>query len=495
MAVDASRSAAPSQRAAVTVGWREWLGRNGLLVLLVGGYTGLLLAVARLLVSTDSWYALVSGRAIAQHGVPSHNTLTVWAHGARWIDQQWLAQLAFYGLARAGGIRLAVLVHILLLAAAFAAAIVVARRRGADARSVAIVSAIALLPLVLSSAQLRTQSFAYVLFVAVLAILGRPGAVRWPTLLVLLALLALWGNLHGSAVLGAGLVSLRGIADVITQLRARGRRRQLGWLVVLLPWPALLLTPYFLSTALYYRETIFNPTLSHYLAQWEPSTFSPVSLPFFVLAGGFVWLLGRAGGAYNNFEKAAGLLLVAFALLAVRNWVWLSLFAVAMYPRALDHIRAARRAPIEARLNRMLGITGIGLVLVASVSVIMRSQAWFTHSFPAPAARVVADLARAHPRARVWATAKWGDWLLWEDPGLEGRVAYDARVELLTGAQVKRMAIFSATALLVPQVSKSYDIVVVAKTTDPDAYRALRARTVAYDDGNILVSSDLKPAG
>ena len=82
---------------------------------------------------------------------------------------------------------------------------------------------------------------------------------------------------------------------------------------------------------------------------------------------------------------------------------------------------------------------------------------------------------------------------MWRDPKLEGRVAFDARVELLSAAQVKRMAVFSATALLVPQVRKHYGIIVVSKKTDPDAYRLLRREgPVAYDDGNVLVVSRWK---
>ena len=55
--------------------------------------------------------ALLSGRVVAQHGLPSHDTLTVWAHGRTWVDQQWLAQLALYGLERLGGLPLVLLVH------------------------------------------------------------------------------------------------------------------------------------------------------------------------------------------------------------------------------------------------------------------------------------------------------------------------------------------------------------------------------------------------
>jgi hypothetical protein len=476
-------------------GRKSWLGREGVLVLLVCGYAALLLTFAQRLVSTDSWFALVAGRLIARDGLPSHNTLTLWAHGKTWVDQQWLAQLGIYELERAGGIRLAVAVHVLLVAGAFAGAVALARVRGAEPKSVALVAPVALLPLALSSAQLRTQTFAYVLFVVVIALLTTPGSIGWRRLALLLGILALWANVHGSVVLAAALVSLRGIVDVFGGLRSGRPLRRLGWLGAALPWPCLLLTPYLLGTPHYYAQTVLNPALSRYLAQWQPSTFSIVSLPLFALALGFLWLLGRGGSAFSRFEKLAGLLLVAFALLAVRNWVWLSLFAVAFYPKAIDSIRVATRAPLEARLNRIFGVAGLALAALASVLVFAHPQSWFTRDFPPPAARTVAALAAAHPGAHVWATTQWADWLLWEDPGLEGRMAFDARVELLTAAQVKRLVVFSATTLLIPQVRRRYDILVVSRTNEPDVFRTLRRQgPVVYDNGDLLVVSSLKSA-
>ncbi len=483
-----SAAAAPSAAARLS----SWLDREGLLVLVVAGFAGVTAALAKVLVATDTWYALVSGRLIAKHGVPFHNHLTIWAHGARWVDQQWLAQLGLYGLDRAGGIRLAVVVHVLLVAAAFTAMVILARRSGADPRSIALVSVVALLPLALSTAQLRTQTFAYPLFAAVLVLLARPGPTTWRRLLALLAIIVLWANLHGSVVLAAILVSLRGCCELASGLRSGKGPRQFAWLVALLPWPALLATPYLWSTGHYYRETIFNPTLSAYLWQWKPTTLSPLSLPLFVLALGFLWLVGRAAPAYTRFEKLAGLILVALALLAVRNWTWLALFAVAFYPKGLDYLRGERR-PLETPLNRVLAALGILFAVAVSSATLGRAQSWFTSAFPDRGARVVSDLARSHPKARIWATAEWGDWLMWSHPKLQGRLAFDARVELLSSPQVKKMAVFSATNLLVPQVRKHYGIIVVSKNNDPDAYRLLRREgPVAYDDGNVLVVSRWK---
>jgi hypothetical protein len=169
------------------------------------------------------------------------------------------------------------------------------------------------------------------------------------------------------------------------------------------------------------------------------------------------------------------------------------LFAVAFFPRGLDHLRAERRRPLETPLNRVLAALGVLFAVVASTATLGRAQAWFTNSFPDRAAQVVANLARSHRNAKIWATAEWGDWLMWKDPRLQGRVAFDARVELLSKAQVKRMAVFSATGLLVPQVRKRYGIIVVSKNNDPNAYYLLRrSGSVVYNDGNVLIVSRWK---
>ena len=57
-----------------------------------------LLALLPSEMSPEGWYAFLGGDVIVHHGLPSHDTLTVWGHGRRWVDQQWLAQLAYYGL-------------------------------------------------------------------------------------------------------------------------------------------------------------------------------------------------------------------------------------------------------------------------------------------------------------------------------------------------------------------------------------------------------------
>ena len=49
------------------------------------------------------------------------------AYGVRWVDQQWLAQLAMYELERLGGMQLLTVVYVLITGAAVAGAVAAAR--------------------------------------------------------------------------------------------------------------------------------------------------------------------------------------------------------------------------------------------------------------------------------------------------------------------------------------------------------------------------------
>jgi hypothetical protein len=456
---------------------------------ILGLYAAALAAFGRVVVSVDSWLALVAGRLIATRGLPSHDTLTVFAHGRRWVDQQWLAQVAFYELERLGGIRLAVLIHVLLLAGSLAAAIVIARLRGAGTRSVAVVTLVALLPVLVSSLQLRTQSFAYPLFIALLAIAAERKPLTWPRLLLALAILCLWANLHGSVILGAGLLALRGVTDLFVDVRGRRRPRLTALAAAVLPWPCLLVTPFPLGVPHYYARTAFNPAFGQYLGQWQPTTLSLASLPLFVLAFGFVWLLARSGSSFSRFEKLAGLVLVAFALLAVRNWVWLGLGAVVLFPVALDQASEARRRAVPVALNQVCAVAGSLLALLAAV-VLGNGRSAFATTFPDAAARAVARVAAAHPTDRIYASVRWGDWLLWKEPQLAGRIAYDARAELFTSKQLRTIALFRATPALLPQFRSRYQIFLVDRTDESGVFARLRREgRVAYDNGKVLVVS------
>src|SRR5690242_12512696 len=127
-----SPAAVASERAASRA--RTLREENGTLVMVLGTFAIAMLATVQGSLAADGWLGLLSGRLIVAHGLPAHDTLTLWAHGRRWVDQQWLSQLGLYGLWRAGGLRLALLAHTCLALGGLAGAAALARRLGGSAR-------------------------------------------------------------------------------------------------------------------------------------------------------------------------------------------------------------------------------------------------------------------------------------------------------------------------------------------------------------------------
>jgi hypothetical protein len=393
----------------------------------------------------DTWLALLAGRDIAEHGLPHRESLTVLAHGRRWIDQQWLAQLAMYELDRAGGVVLVGFANASLVMAGLLGAILASRRLGASARSV-----MRVLPLVVwtiaVTASVRTQPWAYPLFSALLWLLAsdsrRPsGRVWW-----CLPLLVLWGNVHGSASLGAGLVVLRGLT-ILWERRDRLRRAPRAWirpigLIASAPL-CLLANPYGPAIVHYYRATLFNGAFRNLVTEWGPVTNSPViAVLFFLTAGIVVWSFGRHRSQTTLWERAAMLLLAAAAIDAVRNVVWFNLATVVVLPLSIDGAVRARetRRRSHPRLNvAIVTVTTVALVLTAQAAA---SRSPTGHNYPANGVAAVRRVITADPSLRVFADERYADWLLWRLPALRGRVAYDARFELLSGAQLTAVANF-----------------------------------------------------
>src|SRR4051794_445579 len=131
------------------------------------------------------------------------------SNGHGWVDQQWLSQLAMYAIQRVGGLGLVGVAHVGLCAGAVAATTVATRRLGAAATSVMVILPPCAFLLLAGQFEVRTQAYAYPLFVAVLYLLAMDSRSPSPRVYWVLPLLILWANVHGSASLGAGLVALR----------------------------------------------------------------------------------------------------------------------------------------------------------------------------------------------------------------------------------------------------------------------------------------------
>lgn len=371
------------------------------------------------MVTSDTWLGLVSGREVWKHGIPATEHLTTLAAGRDWIDQQWLAQLAMYLIERIGGVGIVVAVCCVSVVAGFICCAAAAQRRGTSPRILFIFFLLAFLagPW---GAQARTQTFALPLFGSIIWLLTRDPDGNERATLWVLPILCLWANVHGSVLLGATVVAGYGI------LLLTGQRR-VG-VVYLAGGPlCIFASPYGFSLAAYYVRMTLHPPFGHEISEWRRTTPSLFTLGFFLLGALAVVLVARRRSGVTRFDLFLLTVTFLFGLDAVRLTFWFGLAALAVLP------------PLASRGRELLPgatagsvVVALALVLVAAVVLIPARAAPSGVWRPGRLAAFVRN--QPHP-PRVFADLDLADWLLWQEPRLEGHVPFDARPELLTRGQ------------------------------------------------------------
>jgi hypothetical protein len=251
------------------------------------------------------------------------------------------------------------------------------------------------------------------------------------------------------------------------QRRPSGR----GIVLLLAPWACVFASPYGSHLPAYYEKILVGGDFKQFVTEWRPTTLTAQTAAVYLLVLGGLWLLGRAGRSAPLFDQLAFALASLLAFEAVRNTAWIGLVALAVLPPTVDRLRGSP-AEEPARLNRILSVTIFATLLIAVAGVAAKSTSWFTTSFPPAAAK--ATSAAAGPHGRVYASSPYADWLLWSKPGLTGRVAYDARFELLSRAQIQRIAHFESRAGNWLPTARGYRVFVLDPRSDHALEQSLR---------------------
>lgn len=419
---------------------RTAIERDGLTVSVLA-FWGIVLALAMpYLVNQDSWLAFVDGRLIAGHGLPHVDTLTVWTLGRHWIDQQWAAHLLLYEAVDHGGLGAAILLGIACVLGALGGAAFAARRLGASPGSAALMLS---LPVLATPwlAEVRSQSFGLVPFVVVYGLLAADSRAPGRRVLFVLPVLAVWANFHGSVSLGAALAALYGLSRVRTvKSRVRGAALFVGAPL------CVLASPYGLGLLPYYRLMLLHPPLARYVTEWQPPAVQGSTVLFFVsvLVAAALWV--RAWRQLTTFERWAIPLLVVAALSAVRNGVWFELAAVVSLPRLIDAAWPSRieQTPQVRRVNVALAVAAVVAVALVFSLQLTRAPGWLDAGRSASAAAAVARAAGSN--GVVLADDRHADWLLWLEPALAGRVAYDVRFELFDGRELRQLKLLDGAS-------------------------------------------------
>jgi hypothetical protein len=389
----------------------------------------------------DSWLTILGGREIVQHGLPSHDTLAIWTQGREWVDQQWLAQLLFYGLYAFGGSKLALALHVVAAGGAFILAVVVARRRGGSTRSVCWIAVPTYFLLTWGSWNARAQSLALLLFVVLIALLIRDAHSQSRRVFFVLPVLVLWANIHGTALTGALLVALWGLTYAIERRKQPFR----AWaprsaLLVVAPFACIFASPYAASLPSYYKTMLFNSGFRQFVTEWSPTAASVQTAPFYLLAFLTVWLIGRNKERLLPFEKVLLAATLLIGLQTIRGVIWFTLVALMLVPVALDDVlKPNTRAMRFQLLNRSLIAVSLAGLVVAVGVVAAKPSSWFERSYPSGILAAFDRVQARDPQMKVFANETYSDWLLLRRPELRGRLAFDIRFELLSKTELESM--------------------------------------------------------
>ena len=477
-----------ARQAGLPAGARSWLVAVVSLVLTAN-------VLASRYLFADSLYGLYAGRYIVEHGIPHRNVFTVTARGVPWIDQQWLAHVLYYGAWAAGGYGAVAVLSALLLTSGFAVLALLMLRRGVPPPRM-FAWTIAALMVCLGETWIRAQSFAYPCLALTLWLIledDRAPRLRPQTWLVV-PVLVLWANTHGSVLLGTGLVALYAVYRVTKAVVRHNRWFSPGYLALCAAaGVSVFCTPYGTGMLRYYRLFIGNPDLPRYSGEWvAPSLSDPLSWAFFALLLATAIAVGVAlgrGARPDPLLLGLAAVLLGLAVTGVRFQAW---FAFGGSIVAADTLaRGGGRVPVPGEtFRRMAAGVLAALALISVGTLVARPDRQFESGIPVQPISMAAALAANDPALRVLGDDWCGTPMLWLHAAMLGRVGFDIRVEQYSGAELAAYYDFMQVRRRWQRLMKGYSLIVVSRRHHAllaSALERLPGWRVVYEDPTGLV--------
>ena len=381
-------------------------------VVLVGAMAVLVRHVMHTGLAGDVYFHLAAGNwMLDHHHVIRADVFSYTVHGRTWLADEWGFELGLAWLVREIGPTAYWLVSAGSCAGAVLAGAFTWRRAGAGWLWTAVLSCLATAGLLVGLA-VRPQDVSYLFFALELLLLALArGDRRW--LVALPPLLLVWANVHGSFLLGLGVLVLEVIWSLLPPLAGRLQ------VTAALPRRAILLT-----TVLAVLATLVNPhgpallsyavhvsssgELANLIEEWQSPNFHDLYVLGLVLLPA-VWIGGTlafSGRRLALEDVVIALVLLVATLHAIRFLPYLVLAWCAVLARA---------TPLRTETIRPTRLT---LPLAAALAAVLLAG----HHLPAGApARgggpdgtpvdAVAFLAH-EPPGRVFATYWWSDYLM-----------------------------------------------------------------------------------
>lgn len=338
-------------------------------VLALAGGLALLAAVARIGGDWD-WLVATGDHIRATSSIPDHVPFAA-AASTGWHDVPVLSQL-FASLLHDLGARAAVVVHLCLVATALVILGIAARARGASDLYVACALALVCIGSLPTLGIVRAQTWSLVPFALLLALVTHQARTPDRRIWWAVPLVAVWGNLHGAALLG---VCVLGAYLVVGRIPGRFWESVVVGASALV---ALLVTPQLWDTPRYYFEVFDNVSAQRAEGLWaRPSLHMPFDVAMLVAA--IVLLVLVLRHRREPWEYVACLGLCVATASAARHGVWL-LFLLAVVAAGRPGVPAhelARRSvvPVAGVVAAIALLVALPLLLSRGESVLGASPA------------------------------------------------------------------------------------------------------------------------
>jgi hypothetical protein len=280
---------------------------------------------------------------------------------------------------------------------------------------------------------------------------------------------------------------------VFRAIACRDRRGTLLYSMTAIAAPlTLFATPYGLSIVHYYRSVLDNPAIRESSAEWQPAlptNLAAIGYWTVVLAVAAVVAWGWRKGIRPSLELsilAAGLAIGGFT--AIRWDGWAAIVGVVVATDVLNATgpRAGRSAP-PGRLLLSAAVSAVALIVALGVS----DARSFSLATPLGAIDAASRYASAHPRARVLADDISSSALVWLHPQLNGRVAFDGRLEVFDQADVRQWSNYIRVTPGSMRLTDGYQVFVASSSNERlcHALRSMPGTRVIYDgrDGVVVI--------
>jgi hypothetical protein len=280
----------------------------------------------------DTWWNLAAGREMwERHAFAGSETFSWTARGNDWPNHEWLAQVAFYGAWRLGGLPL--LTALAATLASIACLCVFALMRGPLLMRALLL--FLLVPLLVTEWALRPRLFTTCLL-AVTTCLLVTRQYKW-----LPPLFALWSNLHGGVAIGIVAVLAATLEGVWRGAQDRWRLAACALLSILATGINPLGFSLFSDVVLSLRRPDFN-----WIQEWQPAGTEIWHWPALVFGVVLLILTVRYRRELDDDDSRLAWIGAALAPLGLRHARNLPLFCLVTIP-LLSRL-VARREPLRS---------------------------------------------------------------------------------------------------------------------------------------------------